>query len=90
MLGGDAVCILNIVRLALQVNCIDRVGFIKYVNPIRKQIQEAYYNWNELVLSYAVGSLIWKYSKDRAESIIEAANTFLTHKESPVQVVKFK
>lgn len=90
LLGWDAVGILNIVRFATQVNYIDREEFVKYARPIKKQVQAAYNSWNEFVLSYVVGSLIWKYTEERAAPIIRVAHMFLTDKKSPVHSVNFK
>lgn len=90
LIGWDAVSLVNIVRCATQVHYIEREEFVKYANPIKKQVQAAYNSWDELVLAYVIGSFIWNYSEERAKVIIRVAHMFLTDKRSPVHLIKFK
>lgn len=90
LLGWDAVCLVNLVRSATQVHYIERSDFIKYALPIKKQVQNAYRDWQEVVLAYVIGSFMWEYSEPKSKAIIRAAKQFLEDPRSLVHHVPFK
>lgn len=90
LLSWDVVTMVNLSRSAVQVGIIERAEFVKFLNPIKKQIQKSYNNWNEVLLGYVIGGFLWKYSDKRAKAMVNAWAKCLADPRFPFHSVPFK
>lgn len=86
----DAVRLVNLCRWSLNCGYINHDEFMHYVSQIKEPVQNAYDNWQDVAIAYAITAVIWSPSPGRAESFAVPVGKLLKDPHSLLKVVSFK
>lgn len=90
LLAWDTIYLINICRWAVQVEYIERDEFLTYANSLTSRVKTTYSNWEQVVLVFIIGELIWQCNEQREKYLLETTHRFLTDPFSPARKVPFK
>lgn len=90
LIAWDAVRLANITRWAIDMGYIERSQFTQYAGQLTSQMKSAYADWNQAMLAYFAGAILWQSSESRAEGFFKNMNMLVNDENCPFKKIAFK